>query len=152
MTAEMLSELEQRTNTLADSDLALVQAMVEELESAWNAGDAARFARFFADNADFVNIHGLHVRGRSVIGAAHDELFRSIYASSCMTYALVSLRLLGDRGAVALLRAHLDLADRRGTQESRPTLVLARRGTRWQIALFQNTLVTSPADGRPPGA
>ena len=149
MTAEMLSELEERTSTLAESDLASVQAMVEELESAWNEGDGARFAQSFAEDADFIDIHGVHVRGRGAIAACHETIFRTVYAGSRVVYRLDSLRVLGDRGAAALLRARLYLASSGRTLEARPLLVLARRRGRWRIAAFHNTLVTRPAAASP---
>ena len=151
MTAEMLSELQERTTTLADSHLASVQAVVEELESAWNSADGARFARPFTEDADFVNLHGLHARGRTAIAEGHNAIFRTIYAGSHITYTLGNLRMLGDCGGVALLRARLQVPRAARAIEARPLMVLARRRGRWQIAAFQNTLVANPADGRPAG-
>jgi len=149
MTAEMLSELEQRTTTLADSDLASVQSMVEELESAWNDGDGARFVQLFAEDADFIDIDGVHVRGRGAIAAGRDTIFGTVCAGSRVAYRLGSLRLLGDCGAVVLLHARLHLAPGGRTLEARSLLVLARRRGRWRIAAFHNTPVTRPA-GRSP--
>jgi len=49
----------------------IVSNLVGELEKAWNAADGAGFARAFADDADFVNIRGLHFRTRENIAKGH---------------------------------------------------------------------------------
>jgi uncharacterized protein (TIGR02246 family) len=49
----------------------IVSNLVGELEEAWNAADGAGFARSFAEDADFVNIRGEHVRTREVIAKGH---------------------------------------------------------------------------------
>jgi uncharacterized protein (TIGR02246 family) len=53
----------------------IVSDIVGELERAWNAADGAAFARSFAEDADFVNIRGEHMRTRDVtIAAFHNTL------------------------------------------------------------------------------
>jgi uncharacterized protein (TIGR02246 family) len=56
----------------------IVSDLVGELERAWNAGDGAAFGRPFADDADFVNIRGEHVRTRAVIANGHQGIFNTI--------------------------------------------------------------------------
>jgi uncharacterized protein (TIGR02246 family) len=62
----------------------IVSEIVADLERAWNTADGAAFARSFAEDADFVNIRGDHLRGRDVIGKGHQgSSIRSIKAASC---------------------------------------------------------------------
>src|SRR5690348_13572087 len=79
-------------------------ALAARLESAWNSGDGAGFSAAFADDADFVNVMGMHARGREAIAHGHAEIFRTIYAGSTVRYRLETARLL--RPDVGL--AHVD--------------------------------------------
>jgi uncharacterized protein (TIGR02246 family) len=45
-------------------------ALAARLQDAWNTGDGAGFAAPFSDDADFVNVYGMHARGRAAIAAA----------------------------------------------------------------------------------
>jgi hypothetical protein len=46
-------------------------ALVTRLENAWNSGDGPAFVAPFAEDADFVNVLGMHVRGRDAIAARY---------------------------------------------------------------------------------
>ncbi|HEV7590544.1 MAG TPA: SgcJ/EcaC family oxidoreductase [Longimicrobium sp.] len=125
-------------------------ALAARLESAWNAGDGAAFTAPFADDADFVNVLGMHARGREAIAAGHDQIFRGIYAGSTVRYRVETARLL--RPDVALVHLHASLAipagPMAGTHDARPSLVLTREGGEWRIASFHNTFIRGPATQR----
>jgi len=125
-------------------------AIATRLEEAWKAGDGAGFAAPFADDADFVNVLGMHARGREAIAAGHDEIFRTVYAGSEVRYRVESARLL--RPDVALVHLHGSLAipagPMAGEHQARPSMVLTREGGEWRIASFHNTFIRDPAAGR----
>jgi uncharacterized protein (TIGR02246 family) len=126
-----------------DQPLAAAEALVRRLEAAWNSADATAFAACFAEDADFVNVNGLHAQGREAIARGHDEIFNGIYAGSDVSYAVEQVRAL--RGDVALLHAHaahnVPAGPLAGSHEARWSAVLVRDGAGWEIAAFQNTLV-----------
>jgi uncharacterized protein (TIGR02246 family) len=128
-----------------------VAPVVRALQDAWNAADGAAFAAPFADDADFVNVHGLHARGRDVIAQGHEGIFRSIYAGSTVRYEIEGARLLRD--GVALVHLHATLrvpaGPMAGEHEARPSMVLTRDGGAWRIASFHNTVIQAPG-GAPP--
>ena len=64
----------------------IVSDVVGELEKAWNAADGTRFARPFAEDADFVNIRGEHLRTREAIARGHQAILNSIYKGSVVHY------------------------------------------------------------------
>jgi uncharacterized protein (TIGR02246 family) len=129
--------------TIAPDDRAAIEAIVAQLENAWNAADGRAFAVPFTGDADFVNVRAEHRRGREAIAAGHDAILRSIYAGSVNRYSLESVRLL--RPDVALAHVHAVLESPAGPlagrHEARFSLVLLRESEGWRIASFHNTLV-----------
>ena len=74
------------------NDERIVSDLVAELEKAWNAADGARFGRPFAEDADFVNIRGEHLRTREVIAKGHQAIFDTIYAGSVVRYQVTQMQ------------------------------------------------------------
>jgi uncharacterized protein (TIGR02246 family) len=132
------------TASVQDEVADLVQAM----ETAWNAGDAAGFSAPFADDADFVNVMGMHARGRQAITAGHEHIFRTVYAGSANAYALRGVRLLRPGVAVAHVHARLRVpaGPMAGEHEALFSMVLTHEADGWKVQSFHNTFV------RPPGA
>ena len=67
---------------LSTGDRSAIEAIVESLEAAWNAGDAEAFAAPFTVDADFVNVRAEHHRGRAAVAAGHAAILRTVYAGS----------------------------------------------------------------------
>jgi uncharacterized protein (TIGR02246 family) len=134
------------TDVLMPSLEAEVGALVQGMESAWNAADAAGFSAPFADDADFVNVMGMHVRGRNAIAAGHEHIFRTIYAASANRYRLEGVRALRPDVALAHVHAHLSVpaGPMAGEHDALFSLVLTREADGWRIASFQNTFVRQP--------
>ena len=122
-------------------------ALAARLESAWNAGDGAAFAAPFAEDADFVNVLGMHARGREAIAAGHEQIFRSVYAGSTVRYRVETARLLRPDVALVHLNASLTVpaGPMAGTDNAIPSLVLTRDGGEWRVASFHNTYIRDPA-------
>jgi uncharacterized protein (TIGR02246 family) len=125
-------------------------ALARRLEDAWNAADAAAFAAPFADDGDFVNVLGMHARGRDAIAAGHDGIFRGIYAGSRVSYAVEAARLLAPDVALARLHGALTVptGPMEGRHDGRISLVLVRDSGEWRIAAFHNTFIRDPATQR----
>jgi uncharacterized protein (TIGR02246 family) len=122
----------------------IVSDLVSELEEAWNAADGARFARPFAEDADFVNIRGEHLRTREVIAKGHQAIFNTIYKGSVVRYQVAGVRAI----APAVLLAHVKSTLKAptgplaGEHGSLFTVVLVQEQNSWSIAAFHNTLIT----------
>ena len=122
----------------------IVSDFVGELEQAWNAADGARFARPFAEDADFVNIRGDHVRTRDAIAKGHQAIFDTLYKGSVVRYRVTGVRAI----APAVLLAHVKstltapTGPLAGEHSSLLTVVLVQDHDEWRIAAFHNTLVT----------
>src|SRR5687767_7824762 len=96
-------------STLEPRDRFALEGIVQQLETAWNAGDGVAFAAPLSDDADFVNIRAEHVRGREAIAAGHVGIFRSIYAGSTNRYAIETARLLTPDIALVHVRSELEV-------------------------------------------
>jgi uncharacterized protein (TIGR02246 family) len=81
----------------------IVETLVAGLERAWNAADGTAFAQPFAEDADFVNIRGEHLRPRAVIAKGHQGIFNTIYKGSVVQYRVAAVRAI----APAVLLAHV---------------------------------------------
>ena len=125
--------------TPAEQDEA--EGLVGQLQTAWNAMDGAAFAAPFAEDADFVNILGEHVRGRERVAAGHVGIFRSIYAGSTVDMKLERVRLLRPDVALAHVHSILDVPQGllAGRHVARFSMVLTRGARGWEIAAFHNT-------------
>ena len=49
------------------ADEAAIRENVKHLETGWNTKSGALFAKPFAEDADYVVINGMYIKGRSVI-------------------------------------------------------------------------------------
>lgn len=124
--------------------------IVNELESAWNAGDGVAFGAPMAEDADFVTIRAEHFRGREAIAAGHSAIFRSIYAGSRNRFSIESMRMLRDSVALIHVRAALDVpaGPLAGRHEAMFSAVLTLENGAWSIASFHNTLAPPPPQAR----
>ena len=111
---------------------------------AWNRHDMKALAGLFADRADFVNVIGLHWRGRGEIERAHAEIHATRMKDSRLTILARTARPL--RADVAIVHADWELAGDTGI-EGKPlpprrgvlSFVVAKRGGRWLVESAQNT-------------
>jgi uncharacterized protein (TIGR02246 family) len=131
--------------TVAES--ATTENVIAGMIRAWNSGSAMDFAGFFAENADLVNIHGMHLRGRQAIAGLYEMLFRSVFAQSTVEDSISTRRKL--RADVELVHAKIKFTVRQGPmfgeQNAVISLVMTHQQNRWMVSSMHNTLV---AQGR----
>jgi len=118
-----------------------VQVILSTLAESWEAGDGVRFASVFAPDADFINIVGMHAKGRGRIAAHAGQLFTGVYAGSRLTLEATDTRKLSADIAHVIVGSSLHLPDgpRAGENRSIANFVLARTADGWEIAAFHNT-------------
>jgi uncharacterized protein (TIGR02246 family) len=124
-------------------ECATTETVVAGAIRAWNAGSATDFAGFFAENADLVNVHGMHLHGRQAIAGLYEMLFRSVFAKSSLQASVTSRKKL--RSDVELVHLKVNGALRvsdTGDQNIVVSAVLTHQGNRWMIASMHNTLVS----------
>jgi uncharacterized protein (TIGR02246 family) len=132
----------------ASPDETAVRNIIQEEIAAWNAGDAAAFARHFAADGTFTNIRGQFFTGREAFMERHDFIFKGIYRGTTMKQDVVSLKFVRpDVTVVETLTAVIGIqklppgmsADAKGRLRSRLLQVMVKDGGEWKIAAFHNT-------------
>lgn len=134
----------------AADDEAAVRENVRQMEAGWNAKSGDAFARPFAEDADYVVINGMQLKGRQAIDKGHQQIFDTIYKDSALALSLKQLRLLRPDVAVAHVAARLKVRLGEQTQEGNAiiTMVLTKENGGWRIAAFQNTSVAAAPPAR----
>ena len=124
----------------------IARSILDRLVGAWNVADGKAWGAEFIDDADFVNIFGMQLRGRREIEQRHQYLFDVLFKGSTCEVTVVDTRLL----APTIILAHstsvakIPSGPMAGQQASRQSIVFLRSdGGSWQIAALHNTLITS---------
>ena len=120
-------------------DESLIREVVRRWEAAWNAHDMAAMARLVTEDADFVNVWGLHWRGRAEIEREHAERHRGQFKDSVWTTRQVQVQFL--RPDVALVHVGWALQPPR---EGILSWVMLKEQGQWLIRAAQNTNLAPP--------
>ena len=132
----------------ASPDETAVRNIIQDEIAAWNAGDAAAFARHFAADGTFTNIRGQFFTGRADFTEKHDFIFKGIYRGTTMKQDVVSLKFVRPGVAVVeTLTAVIGIqklppgmsADAKGRLRSRLLQVIVKDGGEWKVVSFHNT-------------
>lgn len=129
-----------------DQDKAAIEEIVKSIQQAWNAGDGKAFAAPFAEDADYVVVNGMHVKGRAAIDMGHQQIFDTFYKGSNIMLTLENVRFVRPDVAIVHVQGRLMFQVGGNTQESdaRSTSVVTKNNEGWSIAAFQNTPILPP--------
>jgi uncharacterized protein (TIGR02246 family) len=127
-------------STGADA-LSATRDLYDRLIEAWNKRNARDYALLFASNGSIVGFDGSQVNGQTEIGGHVSAIFSHHQTASYVTIVRDVRTIAGD---VTLLRANAGMVPP-GKDDIDPemnavqSMVAARKGGNWEIALFQNT-------------
>ncbi|MFP5263910.1 MAG: SgcJ/EcaC family oxidoreductase [Blastocatellia bacterium] len=126
-------------------DEAAIHKIVSRLEEAWGKGDGKAFAAPFAEDADYVVVNGMRIKGRDMIAAGHQRIFDTVYKNTHITPTVQSVRFI--REGVALVHVEWRMGPRPGApaggSKAMNTMVMTKDNGRWSIAAFHNTPIES---------
>lgn len=115
--------------------------------TAWNRHDMEALGRLFHDDAAFVNIVGVHMRGRESIQGGHGVAHAGAYRNSSLEAEVEDAREI--RADVIVAHVHCQLqGDERAPGQNRHTLmtlVIEQRSAEWRIVAAHNTAIATPA-------
>ncbi len=129
------------------TDEQAIHSVMDRFMDAWNRHGAKAFAAEFSDDADFTNVRGVAVSGRSNIEAFHAPVFASIFKNSNQKYTDIRTRFI--RPDVAAVDVHWELTgqtDPAGNalpiRNGQLILVMAKKSGTWQIVVMHNQDLT----------
>src|ERR671926_1430242 len=122
------------------TDEAAIRENVKQLETGWNTKSGAAFAKPFAEDADYVVINGMYIKGRAVIEKAHQQIFDTIYKDTTLALEVKQGRFLRSDVAVVHVSGHRD-GPAKESHAGMLTIVMTKEKQGWTIAAFQNTAV-----------
>ena len=128
-------------------DEAAINAMLADAYKAWEANDAEAFVTNY--NADATAILPGSLRaGRDVIRETKAQGFHGPLKGSSTYNTQLSLRYLGDHGAIVVSESGILFAGETEVPEPRKinaTWVLEKRDGEWKIAAYHNSPANAPA-------
>ena len=122
-------------------DAAAIRANVEQMVKGWNMKSGAEFAKPFAEDADYIIINGMLLKGREAIGQQHQRIFDTVYKDTKLKIEIRQIRFLRSDVAIIHTKANVVKKDDAfpAVAGAFPSLVLSKDGGKWQIVAFQNT-------------
>jgi uncharacterized protein (TIGR02246 family) len=127
-----------------------VRKTVMGFEEAWNTHDMKLLATLFQEDAEFINVVGMHWRGRDAIVKAH-AIFHEIMFKDCrLKTDSIETRALGSDHALAVVTTTQDGFTTPDGQvmpkaQTKQTYVLAKGPTGWQFVHGQNVRIDADA-------
>ena len=125
-----------------NADETAMRESVKQLEAGWNTKSGALFAKPFAEDADYVVINGMYIKGRAVIETQHQRIFDTIFKDTTLSLTVKQIRFLRSDVAVVHVSGQRVGPAKEHNQEAMITLMLTKEKQGWVIAAFQNTQIT----------
>jgi len=125
------------------ADEAAMRENVKQMETGWNTKSGAVFAKPFAEDADYVVINGMYLKGRSVIESGHQRIFDTIYKDTTLTLTVKQIRFLRPDVAVVHVSGQRVGPTKDVVNDAMITVVMTKEKQGWTIAAFQNTAVAA---------
>ena len=124
-----------------------IEAVLAAIPETWNRHDMAAYASHFTEDADFVNILGMHWRGRVAIEAQHVDIHKTVFRNSQLRTLGHTIRFLTPEVAIAHLNWQMtghETGPVKGWQPAAVrtgvlTAVLIPEGDVWRITAMHNT-------------
>lgn len=90
---------------VADADRTRVQSWLDECPAAWATGDAERMFRTAADDVEWVNIVGMHWRGKAQVVSVHVLYLNTMFKGVPMSLkSIESVRSVGPEAVIGVVR------------------------------------------------
>ena len=137
-------------SSLSKADDEGIRMTVMDYEKAWNTHDMKLLATLFRDDAEFINVVGMHWRGRDAIVKAH-AIFHEIMFKDCRFKTdSIETRPLGSDHAIAMWTATQDSYTTPSGQvvpkgQFKLSLILTKGSEGWRIVHGHNVRIDAEA-------
>jgi uncharacterized protein (TIGR02246 family) len=136
--------------SLTKEEDAAIRKVVTGIEETWNTHDMKALEKLFTEDAEFINVVGMHWRGRKAIVAAHTVFHEASFKNHNFKRDAVEIRSLGEGHAIAVVTTTNDSFKTPGGQvipkrQNRQTYVMTKGPDGWKIAHGHNVPVDPDA-------
>jgi uncharacterized protein (TIGR02246 family) len=132
---------------LEQADQEAIHGIIKSYTEAWNLRGCIGFGDGFTEDADFVNIFGMHFSGKAEIEQRHIQILKTFLKDSTMEIQDIQLREVQPGVVISLVRwkvhgfRHPSNAASTSTErEGIFTHVFINTNNQWKITASQNTL------------
>jgi uncharacterized protein (TIGR02246 family) len=123
-------------------DDAEIRALLDAMGEAWARADGDAFASVFTEDADFITMTALELRGRLEIARHHAQIFATVYRGTRTRISGCRIRLIRPDIATLEIAAAVDGL---GQERRAHALALAVRGAKgWLLQTFHNMIPFTP--------
>ena len=137
-------------NALSADDDKAIRQVIRGVEEAWNAHDMDAYARLLRPDVEWVNVVGMHWRGRDDVMLAHVAFHKTTFKNHHIKTDDIHLRPLCPGYAIAVVTTTNDaftapdgrVIDKR---QDRQTYVLSKEADGWKIVHCENVWVDAEA-------
>lgn len=144
---------------VASTDRVAIERIVARQAEAWNRHDMHAFVADMMPDVDWINIVGMHWRGRETVERAHAGLHRlPLFANSRMVPGALELRALSPDVILAVEHSRVEGAgptsggDLYASSGTIGTFLFVRSPEGWRIAHGHNTSIDERASANDPTA
>jgi uncharacterized protein (TIGR02246 family) len=122
-----------------------VRLLVENYMDLWNRHDIEEHSKLLTEDADLVNVVGMHLRGREEIQRQHEQLHRTIFSRMVSRILHLSVRFPTDTTALVHVNWEMRGAVRLpGWNAPEPrtgvmTMLLVNQDGKWMARALHNT-------------
>lgn len=119
-------------------------------EAAWNSHDMKALGKLFAEDAEFINVVGMHWRGRADIVAAHAAFHETMFKDTGLKTDAIALRPLSADVVIAVVTYTQDGFTTPSGQvmpktQTKLSYVFVKTASEWKIAHGQNVRIDAEA-------
>ena len=143
----------QNVFALTSDDKVAIEKIVQDLADSWNEKEGVGFGVNFSDDADFVNIFGMHFSGKAEIEDRHIKILQTMFKNSKLQMVKTTLREIQPGVVIALIQWKLDAKKSPITLSSKYfdeiregifTNVFLYANNKWVITASQNVIKPYP--------
>jgi uncharacterized protein (TIGR02246 family) len=133
----------------AEDDRAIRKALAD-YDAAWDSHDMKGLGELFCEDAEFINVVGMHWRGRTEIVKAHAAFHETMFKNVGIKTDAIALRPLSADFVIAVVTYTMDSSTTPSGQvvpkhQNKMSYVFAKTGGDWKIAHGQNVRIDADA-------
>lgn len=128
-----------------------IEGQIDAFFKSWNKHDFSDMKKYIAEDCDFVNIAGMHWKGREDIQYAHQTLHQQFFKDKPLRKLSTQIRFLTNDFAIAHVLMHLDGSyiapdgSKKGDTDALATFVFIKRSDTWLVTAVENVVVDQAA-------